>query len=92
MVSSPHIPIRVTIDTDLPSLLDEAARRPLLLEHDGELFRLARADDISYEPNAVLIQETLAATAGSLADLDVDHVVADLFEARRAGSRPPERP
>jgi hypothetical protein len=85
-------PIRVTAEIDLPSLLDEAARGPLLLECDGELFRLAREDDISYEPDPALGRETLAATAGSCADLDVDDVIADFYAARRAGSRPPDRP
>jgi hypothetical protein len=84
-------PTRVTTEIDLPSLLDEAARGPLLLERDGELFRLAREDDISYEPDPALVRETLAATAGSWADLDIDDVIADLYAARRAGSRPPER-
>ena len=84
-------PIRVTTDTDLPTLLDAAARAPVLLERDGELFRLARADVIAYEPDAALVRRTLAATAGSWADLDVD-IIADLREARRIGSRPLERP
>ena len=84
--------VLVTSETDLPSLLDDAAQAPILLARDGELFRLAREDDIFYEPDPALVRETLAATAGSWADVDVDGVVADLFEARRAGSRPPERP
>jgi hypothetical protein len=84
--------IRVTTETDLPTLLDDAARGPLLLERDGELFRLAREDDISYDPDPVLVRETLAATAGSWADLDVDDVIADVYAARREGSRPTERP
>jgi hypothetical protein len=40
-------PIKVTSETSLPSLLDEAAKGPLLLARDGELFRLAREDDIA---------------------------------------------
>ena len=85
-------PIQVTAEIDLPTLLDEAAKGPLLLERDGELFRLAREDDIAYEPDPVQVRETLAATAGSWADLDIDEVIADIYEARRAGSRPPNRP
>jgi hypothetical protein len=85
-------PIRVTAETDLPTLLDGAAKGPLLLERDGELFRLAREDDIAYEPDAALVRRTLAATAGSWVDLDVDNVIADIYEARRAGSRPLNRP
>lgn len=86
-------PVRVTAETDLPALLDDAAHAPVLLERDGELFRLARADEeIAYEPDPTLVRRTLAATAGSWADLDVDRVVHDLYEARSAGSRPPGRP
>ena len=84
-------PIRVTTETDLPRLLDDAAKGPLLLERDGEMFRLAREDDIAYEPNPALVRQMLAATAGSWADMEVEDVIADLYEARRAGSRPPER-
>lgn len=61
------------LDTDFPALLDDAAKTPVLLERDGELFRLARVDeDITYEPDAALVRRTLPATAGSWADLDVE--------------------
>jgi hypothetical protein len=91
-------PIKVTAETDFAKLLDDATKSPVLLEHDGALFRLGRADgdfadeDIAYEPDPALVRRMLAATAGSWADLDVDRVIEDLYEARRAGSRPPERP
>jgi hypothetical protein len=85
-------PIRVTAELDLPTLLDEATKGPLLLERNGTLFRLAREDDIDYEPDATLVRRTLAATAGSWADLDVDGIITDIYEARRVGSRPPDRP
>jgi hypothetical protein len=87
-----RIPIRVTAEIDLPTLLDEATKGPLLLERNGTLFRLAREDDIVYEPDAALVRRTLLATAGSWADLDVDEVITDIYGARRAGSRPPDRP
>lgn len=85
-------PIPVTDETDLPRLLDEAARGPVLLERDGELFRLVREDDIAYEPDVELVRANLAATLGSWSDVDVDAMIADIYEARRAGSRPPGRP
>ena len=85
-------PIRVTPDTDLPRLLDDAAKGPLLLERDGELFRLTREDDIAYVPDPELVRRTLDATAGSWADLDVDAIIEEIYEARRSGSRPPDRP
>ena len=85
-------PIRVTTETDLLTLLAGAAKGPLLLERDGELFRLAREDDIAYEPDPALVRRMLAATAGSWVDLDIDDVIADIYEVRRAGSRSPNRP
>jgi hypothetical protein len=91
MTSQPKL-IRVTTETDLPTLLDGAAKGPLLLERDGELFRLSREDDIAYEPDPALVRRTLLATAGSWADLDVDGVIGDIYAARQAGSRPPDRP
>ncbi len=90
-----HKPIRVTQTTDLPALLDEAANAPVFLERDGKLFRLTRADAESMSgdaPDADMVRRTLTATAGSWADLDIDTVINDLSAARRAGSRPPERP
>ncbi len=92
-MASKYRTVRVTPDVNLPTLHDDAAKEPLLLERDGELFRLSRADDdIAYEPDPDLVRRTLAATAGSWADLDVDQVVSELDATRRAGSRPLGRP
>jgi hypothetical protein len=92
MASNPK-PIPVTDETDLPTLLDEASRGPVLLERGGELFRLAREeDDIAYEPDPERVRQILDETVGSWADLDVDKIIADIYEARRAGSRSPDRP
>ena len=86
-------PIPVTEDTDLRDLLDEAGRGPELLEREGERFRLVREDDdIAYEPDVELVRANLAATLGSWSDIDVDAMIEDIYEARRAGSRPPDRP
>jgi hypothetical protein len=74
------IPIRVTSETDLPSLLDEAAKGPLLFERDGEVFRLALGDDIAYEPDPERVRQILAETAGSWADLDIDAIIADIYD------------
>ncbi len=54
-----------------------------------------RNDPLSVTPDAnlhVLVRQTLAATAGRWAAQDIDDVIADIYEARRAGARPPERP
>lgn len=92
MPSNPK-PIPVTDETDLPSLLDEAARGPVLLERDGERLRLVREeDDIAYEPDVERVRKILDETVGSWADVDADAMIAAIYEARRAGSRPPDRP
>lgn len=85
-------PVRGTTETSLALLLDKAAKELELLERDGDLFRLEPNDDITYEPDPEYVRATLAATAGSWADLDVDTIIADNYEARRIGSRPPDRP
>jgi hypothetical protein len=84
--------IRVTEQTNLPEILDDAAEGPVILERDGQRFRLGRDEDIAYDPDPRLVRSTLAATAGSWADLDVDHLIEELYDARQAGSRPLDRP
>src|SRR5205823_2642372 len=64
--------VHITDETALPELLDEAAREPIILERDGEHFRLSRDEDIAYKPDAEGVRKMLAATAGSWADLDID--------------------
>ncbi len=92
MVSNPK-PIPVTAETDLPSLLDDAAQGPVLLERNGERFRIMREDDdMAYEPDAERVRRILDETIGSWADLDIDTMIAAIYAARRAGSRPPDRP
>ena len=91
-MATTHKTVRVTEQTDLPELLDDAAKGPVILERDGQRFRLSRDEDIAYEPNPQLVRQTLAATAGSWADLDVDRVTEELYDARQAGSRPLDRP
>jgi hypothetical protein len=84
--------VRVTAETALPELLDDAAREPIILERDGERFRLSRDEDIAYEPDPEYVRATLAATLGSWADLDVDTMIREIYEAREAGTRPLDRP
>jgi hypothetical protein len=84
--------VRVTPETDFPTLLDDAEDGPILLERNGKFFSLILVDDISYEPDPDRVRRILAATAGSWADIDVDRVIEDIYEARRLGSWPSERP
>src|SRR4051794_14136701 len=67
--------VRVTAETALPELLDDAAQEPIMLERDGERCRLSRDEDIAGEPDPAGVRAMLAATAGSWADLDVDEMI-----------------
>lgn len=83
-------PVRVTAGSDWAHILDKAANQPLLLERDGVLFRLSRENpdnDITYKPDAELVLRMLDETAGSWADLDIDHIIEDVYAARDTGSR-----
>jgi hypothetical protein len=75
-----------------PALLDDAVQEPIILERDGERFRLSRDEDIAYVPDSEGVRAMLAATAGSWADLDSDTMIREMYEARQAGSRPLDRP
>jgi hypothetical protein len=85
--------IRVTEDTTVAQLLDDASREPIIDERDGERFRLSLDyEDTTDEPDPEYVRATLAATLGSWADLDVDEMIREIYEAREAGSRPIDRP
>jgi len=91
-VANVHKTIKITNTTAVGPLLDAVeAGEELLLDRGGVVFRLSREEGITYEPDPELVRKTLRATAGSWADLDLDRVIANLYAAREAGSRPPEQ-
>jgi hypothetical protein len=91
MTTTPKM-IRVTEETALTAVLDDAAREPIILERDGERFRLSRDEGIAYEPDPEQVRATLAVTLGSWADLDADEMIREIYAAREAGTRPLDRP
>ncbi len=87
--------LKVKPGSEIAKLLDAASTEPVLLERDGELYRLFREEgkeDIwaDYDPENV--REALNRTAGSWADIDADAMISDLYRAREEGSRPDTRP
>ncbi len=82
--------IRVSRGTELARLLDEAAAGPLLLDKDGELYRLSRAEveDVwaDYDPEKV--REAVASYAGSWRDIDLEAFKALIYRAREEGTKP----
>ena len=87
--------IKVLPGSEVDRLLSEAARAPVLLERDGELYRLHRhgATDAPWAGyNAESVREAVRRTTGAWGDLDVDLLIAELYRAREEGSRPADRP
>ena len=85
--------VRVKPGSELDRLLQEAAATPLLLERDGELYRLERERENiwkAYDPNAAL--EGIRAAAGSWKDIDAEALKAYIYRARKEGTRPSDRP
>ncbi|HVC32682.1 MAG TPA: hypothetical protein VNL16_04155 [Chloroflexota bacterium] len=85
--------IKVTADSDLGHVLDEAAYGPVLLEKDGTRYRLAREpEDIwaGYDPQAAL--DGMGEAAGSWQDVDAEAFKAFIYRAREEGTRPATRP
>lgn len=88
--------VKVPPGSELAQLLERVSAGPLLLEKNGELFRLDRMEKEpeniweGYVPERV--REAIAATAGSWSDLDTDALIDDLYHAREEGSRPATRP
>ncbi len=88
--------IRVKPDGELANVLSEAAAAPVLLEVDGELYRVDRMDEdkdtifVGYDPDKVV--EAIDATAGSLSAEDAEALITTLYKAREEGSRPATRP
>jgi hypothetical protein len=90
MNTQPH---KVKAGSPLAQLIDEASLTPVLLEKDGILYRLApEEEDIwaGYDPEKV--KQALTQTAGLFADLDPEKLIADVYAARREGSRAALRP
>jgi hypothetical protein len=88
--------IKVSANSELGKLVDEARRHPVLLEKDGAVYSLtphsSDPDDLweGYDPEKV--KKALATYAGSWADLAVDPMIDEIYAARERGSRPANRP
>jgi hypothetical protein len=92
MANEPLKKIKVTADSELGKLVDEARRHPVLLEKDGAVYSLMPAssdpDDLwaGYDPANV--KKAIKTYGGSWAELDADAMIAEIYAARKRGSRP----
>ena len=82
--------IKVAPGSEVASLLSEVADAPLLLEKNGELFRLDRMqteqENIwkNYDPQKV--KEGLKKSAGAFQGVDRDALLRDIHEQRQQDS------
>ena len=96
MAHEPPKTIKVAAYSELGNLVDKARRHPVLLEKDGAVYSLTPAssdpDDLwaGYDPAKV--KKAIAETAGSWKDLDTEKLIADIYRARKEGSRLANRP
>ena len=92
MISATKL-IRIEPDSELGRLLEEAGDMPVVLEKNGERYRLTReAKPIWSDYDAEAVKAAVRKTAGAWADLDTARLIADLYHARETGSRPTTRP
>ena len=88
--------IKVTPASELADILKEASEGPVVLENNGERYRLDRMEREKedswegYDPEKV--REAIDTYAGSWADLDTDAMIENIYRAREEGSRPADRP
>ncbi len=90
-----HAPktIKVTPETSVGSLLDEAAAAPVVLETNGTRYRLVREPDdpwAGYDPERV--REGLRRFAGTLSPEEGERIKRLIYRGREEGTRPPGRP
>jgi hypothetical protein len=78
--------IHIKPDSELARLLDEMGDTPILLEKDGELYRLAKEEDIwaGYDPQRA--RNALRNSAGALRGIDRGELLDDIHLARQQDS------
>jgi hypothetical protein len=88
-------PIKVTPESDLIRLLENAAEEPLLLEKDGVVYRLSVAettDDLwaGYDPERS--RRILREMAGSITPEEGERIKELIYRGREQGTRDANRP
>ena len=85
--------IKVTPETSVGHLLDEADAAPVVLEANGTRYRLVREPDdpwTSYDPERV--RAGLRRFAGTLSLEEGERIKALIYRGREEGTRPLDRP
>ncbi len=91
MAHEPTKTIKVTADSELGKLVDEAARHPVLLEKNGEVFLLERMEQEENTPgpdDVAKSREGIRKAAGSWKDIDTEAFKAYIKDRRQTANRP----
>jgi hypothetical protein len=91
MTHEPTKKITVPEGSDLAKLLTDAGSRPLLLEKNGELYRLERMEERDTAPtpeDVARSRDGIRQAAGSWKDIDTEAFKAYIAERRRTANRP----
>ncbi|HKG24441.1 MAG TPA: hypothetical protein VKB09_02285 [Thermomicrobiales bacterium] len=86
-------PITVDDETNLDRLLDKAANKPVRLERNGVVYRLAREEAdpwAGYDPERV--RDGLRRYAGTLTQAEGERLKEQIYRSRDEGTRPINRP
>jgi hypothetical protein len=92
MANEPTKKIKVPEGSSLAKLLADAAARPILLEKNGELFRLERMENTDKAPSPDEVtrsREGILKAAGSWKGMDTEAFKAYIAERRHTANRPP---
>lgn len=91
MGREPKKRIKVPEGSELARLLTEAETMPILLEKDGELYRLDRMNKEAKAPSPEEVtrsREGIIKATGSWKDIDTEAFKAYIYERRRTANRP----
>ncbi len=79
--------VYVAPDSEIADLLDKVGNTSILLEKNGELYRLTKEDDIWADYDPKLTRLALQKTAGALEGVDREELLNDIHLARQQASQ-----
>jgi hypothetical protein len=91
MTNEPPKKITVPEGSSLAKLLTDAKGRPILLEKNGELYRLERMENIEKTPTPAEVtrsRDGILKAAGSWQGMDTDAFKAYIADRRHTANRP----
>jgi hypothetical protein len=91
MTNEPPKKVKITAASDLEKLLSDAAARPIVLEKNGELYRLERMETEDKAPSPEEVarsRDGILKAAGSWKAIDTEAFKAYISDRRHTANRP----